>query len=182
MGTPKQLLMVEGRPLIVRAAEAVLASPAWPVVVVLGAHSGQIRPVLARLPVLIVENPAWTEGVASSIRTGITALRQFSRMVDAAAFVLCDQPALSAETITRLAAAQRSSGRTIAAASYGGRNGAPALFLRKHFPALAALTGDEGARNLLNGAGGQVAAVEMPEFAADLDTPADYDPFKAASL
>src|SRR5665213_1410174 len=74
MGTPKQLLEFEGRALVVRAAEAALASPAWPVVVVLGAHAETIRPALARLPVLVVENPAWSEGMASSIRAGVTTL------------------------------------------------------------------------------------------------------------
>jgi len=75
MGSPKQLLPVGGRPLVVRAAEAALASEAWPVIVVLGANEEQISPALARLPVLTIENSAWSEGMASSIRAGITALR-----------------------------------------------------------------------------------------------------------
>src|ERR1700679_1330829 len=79
MGRPKALLEIGGRALVVRAAEAALAAPVWPVVVVLGAEASKIRPVLARLPVLIVENPAWAEGMASSLRTGLATLRQFSR-------------------------------------------------------------------------------------------------------
>ena len=79
MGSPKQLIELDGRPLVVRAVEAALASPAWPVVVVLGAHAAQIRPVLARLPVLIAETPEWSEGMAASIRAGVGMLRQFSR-------------------------------------------------------------------------------------------------------
>src|SRR5829696_3582015 len=67
MGTPKQLLELEGKQLLVRAVEAALSSPAWPVVVVLGAHAELIRPAIARLPVLVTENPAWAEGMASSI-------------------------------------------------------------------------------------------------------------------
>lgn len=173
MGTPKQLLAIDGKPLLVRAVEAALASPAWPVVVVLGAHAEKIRPALARLPVLIAENPAWAEGMAASLRAGITTLRQFSRRLDGALVALCDQPAFSADTIAQLVAAQRSTGRSIVAARYGGRQGAPALFLREHFPALAALTGEEGARALLNGDPAQVAAVELPALALDLDTPAD---------
>jgi len=95
---------------------------------------------------------------------------------------LCDQPAFSAGVIARLIEAQRTTGRSIAAARYSGRCGAPALFLREHFAALAALTGEEGARLLLNGDPGRVAAVDLPELAADLDTPEDYDRFiKAAA-
>jgi molybdenum cofactor cytidylyltransferase len=173
MGTPKQLLEFEGKPLLVRAVEAALASPAWPVVVVLGANAEKIRPVLARLPVLTTENPAWAEGMASSIRAGVTTLQQFSRRLDAALIALCDQPAFSAETIAQLVAAQRTSGRSIVAARYASRHGAPAVFLREHFDTLAHLTGEEGARAPLNGDPERVAAVDLPALAVDLDTPAD---------
>jgi molybdenum cofactor cytidylyltransferase len=174
MGTPKQLLAVEGRALVLRAVEAALASAAWPVVVVLGAHAEKIRPLFARLPVLVVENPAWSEGMAASIRAGVTTLRQFSRQLDAAVVALCDQPAFSAGVIAQLVAAQRTTGRSIGAAHYGGRNGAPALFLRDHFETLTHLTGEEGARALLNGSPDRVTAVNLPALALDLDTPADY--------
>jgi len=173
MGTPKQLLELDHKPLLVRAVEAALASDAWPVVVVLGAHAEKIRPSLARFPVLIAENPAWAEGMASSIRAGVTTLRQFSRALEAVVIALCDQPAFSADTVARLVATQRASGRSIVAARYAGRHGAPALFLAEHFPALVALTGEEGARALLNDWPERVASVDLPELAVDLDTPAD---------
>ena len=174
MGTPKQLLLVGGQPLLLRAVEAALASPAWPVVVVLGAHEEKIRPLLARRPVLIAENPAWSEGMAASIRAGVMTLQQFSRQLDAALVALCDQPAFSVDTIAQLVAAQRATGRSIVAARYAGRHGAPALFLAEHFPALAALTGEEGARALLNGSPDRIAAVDLPALALDLDTPEDF--------
>jgi molybdenum cofactor cytidylyltransferase len=178
MGTPKQLLQVRGAPLVLRAVDAALASQVWPVAVVLGAHAEKVRAAIARRPVLAVENPAWEEGMASSIRAGIATLRQFSRALDGALVALCDQPAFSAEVIARLAEARRETGRKIAAARYCGRNGAPALFLSDLFPALAALTGEDGARELLNGDADRVAAVDMPELAADLDTPEDYAAWK----
>jgi molybdenum cofactor cytidylyltransferase len=124
--------------------------------------------------VLIAENPAWSEGMAASIRVGVTTLRQFSRQLDAALVALCDQPAFSADVIAQLVDAQRTSGRSIVAARYNGRHGAPALFLREHFETLTHLTGEEGARALLNGSPDQVAAVDLPALALDLDTPADY--------
>ena len=181
MGAPKQLLVVEGQPLIVRAVEAALASAAWPVVVVLGAHAEKIRPLLARHPVLIAENSAWSEGMASSIRVGVAMLAQFSRQLDAALVALCDQPAFSADTIAQLVAAQPTAGRSIVAAHYSGRHGAPALFLREHFETLTHLTGEEGARALLNGGASLVASVDLPALALDLDTPADYASLQKAS-
>ena len=178
MGTPKQLLPLDGRPLLLRAIDAALASAAWPVVVVLGAHEEKIRPTLARLPVLVVENPAWPEGMASSIRVGVAALQQFSRALDAALVALCDQPAFSADIIAQLVATQRATGRSIVAARYAGRHGAPALFHQEHFETLMHLTGEEGARALLNGSPERVAAVDLPALALDLDTPADYASLK----
>lgn len=174
MGEPKQLLPWQGRPLVLRAVDAALEADTWPVVVVVGAHADRVRPVLARLPVLIAENPAWAEGMASSLRAGVSVLQQFSRALDGAVVALCDQPEFTAEVISRLVAAQRTTKRSIVASRYSGRNGAPALFLREHFPALAALTGEEGARVLLNRAPDAVATVDLPEMAVDLDTPADY--------
>jgi molybdenum cofactor cytidylyltransferase len=174
MGRPKQLIPLDGIPLVVRAAEAALASSAWPVVVVLGANAGAIRPSLAKLPVLIAENSAWAEGMAASIRAGVTTLQQFSRALEGAVVALCDQPAFSAAVIERLVAAQRATGASMVAARYGGRNAAPALFLREYFPVLAALTGEEGARHLLNENTSRLATVDLPELAVDLDTPEDY--------
>jgi molybdenum cofactor cytidylyltransferase len=180
MGVPKQLLDVEGRPLLLRAVDAALASPVWPVVVVLGANAEKIRPILARLPVLVTENAAWAEGMAASIRAGVTTLQQFSRHLDAALIALCDQPAFSADTIARLITTQRETGRSIAAAHYAGRNGAPALFLREHFHTLTSLTGEEGARDLLNDAPARVAPVDLPALGTDLDTPGDVAAFETA--
>ena len=175
MGSPKQLIEIDGRPLLVRAIEAALAAPVWPVVVVLGANAVAIRPVIGHLPVLVIENPAWSEGMAASIREGVATLRQFSRTLDAAVLALCDQPGFSAATVESLLAAHRATGRGIVAARYSGRLGAPALFAREHFAALTALTGEEGARDLLNADPARVAAVELLELARDLDNPADLE-------
>ena len=181
MGRPKQLLPAGSQPLIAHAVNAALDSPAWPVVVVLGAHAPKIRPALARLPVLITENADWREGLGSSIRVGMTALKNFSGMLDAVLIVLADQPALSPNAIARLAAAFRAGGGRAAAARYAGRLGAPALFGRDHFPALRELQGDQGARALLDAQPGRVVAVDLPEFEFDIDTPADYEKFRLSN-
>ena len=180
MGQPKQLLEVGGRPLLVRAVEAALAAPVWPVVVVLGANAAMLRPLLAPFPVLVVENAAWSEGMASSLREGVTTLTQFSRRLEAGVVGLADQPALDATVIRRLIATHHASGRDLVAARYSGRHGAPALFHRRLFPRLTALTGEAGARELLNGGDPPVTPVDLAEMAADLDTPEDLRRWRAA--
>lgn len=180
MGEPKQLLRLDGRTLLRRTVDTLLASPAWPVVVVLGAHFESIRPEVARLPVLIAENREWTEGLASSIRTGVKVLEEFSLSLEAALLVLCDQPNLSPEAITRLVEAHHRTGKSIVAAGYGEHPGPPALFARSHFPELMELRGAGGARPLLARHAELLATVDLPELAADLDTAEDYQKFLEA--
>jgi CTP:molybdopterin cytidylyltransferase MocA len=172
MGAAKPLLELEGKPLIVRAVDAALASEARPVVVVLGSEADGVRAAIARHPVRTVLNPDWSAGLASSIRAGLADLLGAAPDLEAVLVAPCDQPALSPEVVRRLAALHLATGR-IAAARYGGRNGAPAVFGRGRFAALGALTGDQGARALLNGDPEAVAALDLPELGFDLDTPAD---------
>jgi molybdenum cofactor cytidylyltransferase len=175
LGRPKQLLEVDGQPLVARAAAAALSAGAHPVVVVLGANADQIRPALDGSKVAVVLNPSWSEGMASSVRAGLQALAKADPGIDAVLLTVCDQPALSADVIRRLLGALQASGRGIAAARYSGRNGVPALLRREYFFALAKLAGDHGARQLLNGAPEVVATVDLPELALDLDTPGDVE-------
>lgn len=162
--------------MIVRIVSQVLESPLWPVVVVVGSSAAAVKSELARLPVLIADNPAWIEGMASSLRTGVTVLQSFSRRLNGALIALCDQPAFSTDTVTRLIHhAPVPLDDHIVASRYSGRIGAPALFSRTYFQALGGLSGDEGARHVIAAArqAGRVIEVEMPELALDLDTPDD---------
>lgn len=178
MGRPKQLLRIDGTPMIVRVVSAAMGSPLWPIVVVVGSSGVEVRAELARLPVLIAENSAWIEGMASSLRTGVATLQSFSRSLDGALVALCDQPAFTRSTIARLLQSAPSPlAARIVASRYQGRLGAPALFGRKYFDALSSLSGEAGARQVIATANeaGHVIPVDMPELAFDLDTPAYVD-------
>src|SRR5438045_3195305 len=74
LGKPKQLLGFRGHSLLRRAAEAALSAGCQPVVVVLGACLEPSVRELAGLPVQVVENREWQEGIGSSVRTGVEAL------------------------------------------------------------------------------------------------------------
>jgi molybdenum cofactor cytidylyltransferase len=174
MGRPKQLLEIGGLPLVARAVDVALASGARPVAVVVGADADRVLAAVADREILAVHNPDWKSGLSSSIRAGLAALLKAEPALDAVLVAPCDQPALSAAIIGLLAANHRSTG-LISAARFGGRNGAPAIFGRSHFSALAGLSGDEGARRMLNSIPGIVSPTEIPELGTDLDTPADYE-------
>jgi molybdenum cofactor cytidylyltransferase len=173
LGRPKQLLEFRGATLLRRAAESAMASRARPVVVVLGSEGEACAAVLRDLPVEVVVNPAWKEGLASSIRAGVGALEAAAPMVGGVVVCVADQPRLSAAVLDALMEKQRASGAKMAAAEYGGKLGVPAVFCASLFGELKALRGDEGARSLLRRAGETVARVPFPGGEVDVDTPED---------
>lgn len=180
MGQPKQLLPIEGLPLLVRSVQAALSSPAWPIVVVLGHAAETIRPWLSRLPVQIGLNPEWGQGIGSSIAVGIEILDRFSSALDGALIALGDQPHLSSSAIHALNSAL--TGRQgISAARYLGVVGAPVIFGRAYFQELLTLPPSAGAQRVLQAHAEAVQPVDLPEFAVDLDTPEDYQKFLSAA-
>lgn len=168
MGEPKQLLRFRGEPLVRLAAAAALEHCAR-VTVVTGAIHRPIVDALAGLPVEVVRNENWREGIASSIRAGVGSVRP-----DVAACLVCltDQPRIGAAEIRKLAERWRTSPRSIVAAGYAGTIGVPAIFPADYFERLSDLSGDRGARSLIGGAK-DVIVVDLPEAAVDLDTPED---------
>lgn len=173
LGRPKQLARRGARTLLERAVEAAAAATGRRVVVVVGAEGRRLRALLARAhpagAVDVVHHPGWRSGLAGSLRRGLSAVPADARAV---LFVLSDQPLVDAASLERLIAAWRRRPGHAAAARYSGRLGVPAILPRRAFAALRTLAGDEGARKVLAGDPG-VTAVEMPEAAFDVDTPAD---------
>ncbi len=172
LGEPKQLLPFEGRSLLRRTVEAALASRCEPVAVTVGAREEQMRAELAGLPVRIVRNAAWSEGLSTSVKAGLDAIEG---EVDAIIFTPCDQPALDADMLNRLIAAHETSGKPIVVSGYGEAWGAPMLVARRFWPELKALHGDRGAQPVAYRHAGEVECVPFPEGACDIDTREDYE-------
>lgn len=173
MGRAKLLLEWGGRPVIHRVVEQLLAAGVEEVVVVLGHEASAIREALSGLPVRYVTNPNPDAGQGSSIACGIAGL---SPGVDAALIVLGDQPGLPAEVIPRLIESFRQSEKSIVAPAYRGVQGNPVLFASAVFPELRALTGDRGARSLVEKEPTRVVTVPFAlPMPPDLDTPDEYE-------
>ena len=173
LGRSKQLVPIQGRTLIECAVAAALESHCTETIVVLGAHRAEIEPLLEDLPVTITGNPAWEEGMASSIRAGVGAAEKIAPPIDALILTPCDLPGLSSVIIDQLIGAHHETAHPIAASTYGGVLGTPALFHRSLFPDLLALTGDTGARKLIRSDAGRCMAVDFREGERDIDTEAD---------
>jgi len=170
LGQPKQLLEIDGEPLIRRAAANMLRLCSSAVIVVTGAHAERVEESLGEWTVTVIRNPDWPRGLGGSLATGLGA-----STADAVLVMVCDQAQLELSDLQRLVDAWASTRNQPAAASYAGVLGVPAIIPRKWFGALGTLNGDSGARDFLRNHQNIVNSVPMPNAAADIDKPADLE-------
>jgi molybdenum cofactor cytidylyltransferase len=173
MGPRNKLLIPDrsGVPMVARVVDAVLASPARPVVVVTGHASEEVRAALAGRAVRFAHNTEHAQGLSSSLRTGLDALGEEA---DAALVCLGDMPLVGSDLIGRLIAAyDPDEGRAIVVPTFGGRHGNPVLWDRRFFAEMRAITGDVGARHLIGAHAEAVHEVPVEDDSAirDFDTP-----------
>jgi molybdenum cofactor cytidylyltransferase len=165
---------VLGEPLLRHTVHRVLASSLDNVVLVVGHDADAICDTVADLPVEVVINPDAARGQSTSVQAGLAAL---SPEVDAAVFVLGDQPGIDPNVIDALIAAWSESRSLIVAPLYEDGMGNPVLFDRRVFPELTALQGDTGARPVVQAyhASGELLLVPVAGSSPpDVDTEADY--------
>jgi molybdenum cofactor cytidylyltransferase len=174
MGTPKQLLPVNGRPLLELVLDAACASALDDVVVVLGANADAVCSAVHVGRARVVVNPEHAQGMSTSLHCGIAAL---GTNVDRAVVILGDQPDVTAGVIDSLLDAQASSGLPAAALSFDGLLHPPVVLARSLWPELMALEGDVGCRKLIRAQPELVAAVPAAtprHHPVDVDTPEDF--------
>ncbi|WP_242042241.1 MULTISPECIES: nucleotidyltransferase family protein [Cyanophyceae] len=174
MGTPKQLLLYQGKSLICRTVEAAIASSCNSIVVVLGAYAEQIKPEIAQYDIQFTDNNQWSAGMGTSIQAGIQALSQTHRELEAAIFLVCDQPFISTEIIDQLIATYHVNHKSIVASEYAGTLGVPALFNYNIFSELVSLQSTTGAKQIIYNHISDVIGIPFPQGLVDLDTPEDY--------
>jgi CTP:molybdopterin cytidylyltransferase MocA len=181
MGKPKQLLPYRGRTLIEHAIEQACEAEFDPILVVVGAHSDEVRAAIAARPVEIVQNDFWQSGMGSSLSVAARRLREIGGDSAAVAVLLADQPRVMAEHLSGMRRLLSTSAAPIIAARYNNTIGVPALFKRELFATLAELAPDVGARQLLRDSGTKVTRYLLPEAAIDVDTPGDYAALQAGA-
>jgi CTP:molybdopterin cytidylyltransferase MocA len=168
-GGAKQLALVDGEPLVRRACRIALAVGLDPVLVVLGAHAAPVAAAVADLAVRPVVNPRAAEGMGSSVACAVRRLAD-DPAITALAILLADQPDIPAVHLRALCEAAAAA--PVAATRHGTAVGAPAVFERSMFGALAALTGDRGARDLIAACPDRVE-LALEAAARDIDSPSD---------
>jgi molybdenum cofactor cytidylyltransferase len=172
MGAVNKLtLPVDGKPMARHAVEAALGAAAAPVIVVTGHEEGAVRAGLSGLDVTFVANPDFADGLSTSLKVGLAAVPPEA---SGALVFLGDMPRVTAATARRLIEVHAAEpGAAAVAPVAGGRRGNPVLVARALFPAVANITGDTGARALLDAAGDAVVEVPVTEEGVliDIDTP-----------
>lgn len=170
MGTNKLLAALDGAPIVRRVVEAALASRARPVVVVTGNQSAEVTAALAGLDVRFADNPDFAAGMSTSLRVGLTALGD----VEGALVCLGDMPRVTAAHLDALVAAfDPAQGAGIVVPTFERKRGNPVLWARRYFAEMSALTGDVGARSLLERHADEITFVPVDDAGVllDVDTP-----------
>lgn len=167
-GAAKQLASLGGRPLLEHTLAHAAAAPVARVVVALGADGAEIATEVRLHGAEPLISDGWREGMAAPLRDGIAALGDFA----AAVVLLGDQPLIGPAAVARVLAARRA-GWDAVRATYGGRPGHPVLIERCLFAAIADLSGDSGARELLAATRTRPVPCDDVANPLDVDSPAD---------
>lgn len=181
-GGNKLLADLEGEPLLRRVVRSVWAAGVDDIVVVTGYEHTAYGEALHGLPVRLVKNPRWSDGMGTSIAAGIGALGSGSR---GAFIVPGDLPGLTSETLRHLIGVFDEAGASrivvpvtpVALGSGVGAQRNPVLWPACFYPLLVALEGDKGGKILLAQHAGECVPVPIAavhEF-VDVDTVADAE-------
>jgi molybdenum cofactor cytidylyltransferase len=158
-----------GKAMIARVVDNALASAARPVIVVTGHREAEIRAALGGRPVRFVTAADYADGLSASLRAGIAAVPE-----EAAGALIClgDMPLVTGRMIDRLIETHDADeGRWVVAPTGNGKLGNPVLWDRRYFAEIAALSGDSGARKLLERHADATATVELGDSVLrDFDT------------
>ena len=170
----KLLTELDGRPMLQRVVEAVMAGGVDETVVVTGADHASIKSLLGECAVKLVRNERWMEGMGTSLAKGVKALHG----ENCTGILVClgDLPFLSSRMVGRVIEVFRQEGfERIVVPKVKGRRGHPVIFPGSYRKELGEITGNEGARSLLSRAGDKLTEVEVhsPEIVQDVDKQSD---------
>jgi molybdenum cofactor cytidylyltransferase len=171
---PKQKLLFKGKTLLENAIDAATHSVCTPIIVVLGALKMEITVAKAFKSVFIIKNENWCEGIAASIRCGISELQRVEPAAINAIIMLCDQPFADAVLLNKLVEKQSETQKEIVSCEYKSTLGVPVLFHKTFFSALLQLKGEEGAKKIVFDNQASLATIPFPLGHIDIDTREDY--------
>ena len=165
MGSSKSLLPVGGKSFLAAIIGQAREAGLDPVIVVAGHEADPVRHEAEHYGARIILHTGWREGKGSSIAAGIAAAKD----CDAVIILLADSPSIRSTDLRALVDAF-AKGHDLAASSHDGQPGPPSLFAARWFEALAALSGDRGAQEVLK----KHDAPLVAPAPSDVDSPEEY--------
>lgn len=176
LGSPKQLLPVDGAPLLSRTLDVVRFSSLAPRIVVVGGFADDVLAQVSTHEFEVVINPDFAAGQATSLQAGLRAL---PKDIDGVVVLLGDQPLVEPWLLDRLAETFEPGTHVAVRPRYADGPGNPVLLARELFDELLKLEGDVGARNVLQAHRQRIAEVGHTSRNAprDVDTRDDYEAF-----
>jgi molybdenum cofactor cytidylyltransferase len=172
MGEQNKLLAAVGdNSMIQRVVDAALKAEISSTTVVTGCQSEEVRKQLQGRDVTFVHNADYREGIAGSLKLGLSSLPED---IDGVMILLADMPFINSAHINELIAEfNPATERDIVAPIREGRLGNPIIWSARYIPAMMKLSGDRGARPLLDEFAANVWEVPMGDDAIfmDVDTP-----------
>jgi len=173
MGKPKQLMPFGRSTILEQTIDNLLNSEVSEVIVVLGYRAEEMIKTVAIKPVKVAINPAYHQGMSTSIVTGLNLVDDGAQAVMLA---LADQPLVDSKTINRLIDEFFNCDKGIAMPVYQGRRGHPIIFSIKYKGELLKLKGDIGGRQIIKQHPDDVleVAVGCEGINIDINTPSNY--------
>jgi len=174
MGRPKLLLPLGDRTIFEVSLGNLVRSRVDEVIVVLGHRADDFLPLIRGKKVKAVINPHYSQGMSTSLRRGLDAVASESQGLMIA---LADQPFIPPEVIDLLIEAFLKGERGIVLPTWRGRRGHPVILsLSRYGEELRGLTGDKGAREILERHKEDILEVEVEcrGVIEDIDDEAQY--------
>ena len=168
-GRTKQLEFIEGTTLVARAVSTARDVCGPRNVLVTGHDSSDVVAAAGDGMGFFVVNERFEEGMGSSIAAGVSAV---SHVADAILLMLADQPLITADHLNAMVGAWGGPD-DIVTTSFADTQGPPVLFPRSAFPRLRELSGDTGARSVVEDWQFSVKTIQFDDAAVDIDTAGD---------
>lgn len=169
-GSTKQLQTIDGISLVERAAQLARSVCGDNTILVTGHDSANVARSAGEAARFVIVNDRYTDGMSSSIVAAVSALEHTAGGI---LLILADQPLIRAEHLQAMLDGWSGNENEIIATAFAGTSGPPVLFPRGTFPALTRLTGDQGARSVLQDNRFALKTIEFESAAVDIDTPRD---------
>lgn len=178
LGQSKQLLQVEGEPLLRRIARVSCESNADRTLVVLGDNEREHGRIIRDLPLYICIHSDWEKGMGSSLKAGISFIENFLADTTAVIVLVCDQPMLTTDHLNNLIGKYRTTGAPVVASAYSGILGVPVLYDVSLFDSIKNIDDNHGARQVIDKHKSGAQHVEFDGGSLDIDTPEDYQRYQ----